>query len=256
MSTSRVAVVTGASRGIGFAIAERLAEEGLDLALVSRGAEALEEAAAALAARTGVRTLALPADLGREEDLYALPERVAASLGTAWMLVNNAGMASSAPIHRSSDELWDATMRLNLRAPFLLARVFGRAMVAQGQGRIVNLASTASEKGYPYTAAYTASKHALLGATRAQAAEFAGTGVTVNAVCPGYVDTPMTETTISNIMEKTGLDRDAAIGVLAADSPLQRLIQPEEVARAVSFFAAPDTDAVTGTTLGVSGGVS
>ena len=157
MSDTRVAVVTGASRGIGLAIAEKLAGEGMDLALVSRGAEALEEAAAGLAARTGVRTLAVAADLGREEDLLALPERIESSLGPAWMLVNNAGMAASAPLHRSSDDLWDRTMRLNLRAPFLLTRLFGRGMASRGSGRIVNLASTASEKGYPYTAAYTAS---------------------------------------------------------------------------------------------------
>jgi NAD(P)-dependent dehydrogenase (short-subunit alcohol dehydrogenase family) len=257
MASERVAVVTGASRGIGLAICEILAEEGFAVALVSRGGDALSEAAARVAAGSGVPTVALPADLSRDEDLMALPQRVHEAFGApAWMLVNNAGLAESAPLHRSSDELWDRTMRLNLRAPFLLTRLFGRAMAESGGGRIVNLASTASEKGYPYTAAYTASKHALLGATRAQAAEFAGTGVTVNAVCPGYVDTPMTARTIANIMEKTGLDRDAAIGVLAADSPMKRLIQPREVARAVAFFGAPDTDAVTGSTLGVSGGVA
>ncbi|MEZ6197735.1 MAG: SDR family oxidoreductase [Planctomycetota bacterium] len=248
-----VAVVTGASRGIGLAIARRLVDDGYRVALVARRAAELREAAEDLA-REGRTALPLAVDLSDLEEVFALPGRVRGALGPAEVLVNNAGLAESAPIHRSSDELWDRTMDLNLRAPFLLARLFGREMAERGYGRIVNLASTASHKGYPYTAVYTASKHALLGATRAQAREFAGTGVTVNAVCPGYVDTPMTARTIANIIEKTGLDREAAIRVLAADSPLGRLVSPEEVARAVASFLAPDTEAVTGQALGVSGG--
>ncbi|MEE9391591.1 MAG: SDR family NAD(P)-dependent oxidoreductase [Planctomycetota bacterium] len=249
----RHALVTGASRGIGAAIAARLQAEGARTILVARNKKALDELALELSA-AGTRPLTFTVDLADAVATSALVPKILAECGRLDILVNNAGLAESAPLHRSSDDLWNRTMTLNLRAAIQLSRAAASVMQEAGWGRIVNIASTAAQKGYAYTAAYTASKHGLLGFARAQAVELAASGVTVNSVCPGYVDTPMTARTLANIMDKTGCDRNAAIAALASDSPLGRLVTPEEVAAAVMSFLGPNTGATTGQALGVAGG--
>jgi NAD(P)-dependent dehydrogenase (short-subunit alcohol dehydrogenase family) len=228
---SRVALVTGAGSGIGRAAAIRLSQAGLRVVLASRGADAL----AATAEACPGPTLAVPADVTDPA-----------------VLIASAGAGFSARIERTSDADWNRMLELNLTAPFRCLRRAVPAMRAAGYGRIVVIASTASRVGEPYLAAYTASKHGVLGLVRAAAAELAGTGVTVNAVCPGFVDTPMTEATIGNIVQKTGRTTGQARSALESRQPIGRLITPEEVADAVWFCVA--SEAITGQAINVDGG--
>ena len=244
----RIALVTGAGRGIGRATAIRLSRAGLRVALASRGAEALAAAAAACPGPT----LAIPADVTDPSAVDELFSRVEHAWGAVEVLVASAGAGYSARIERTSDADWFRMLDLNLTAPFRCLRRAVPAMRARGHGRVVVIASTAARIGEPYLAAYAASKHGVLGLVRAAAAELAGTGVTVNAVCPGFVDTAMTAATIGNIAEKTGRTTEQARSALEARQPIGRLITPEEVADAVWFCVA--SDAITGQAVNVDGG--
>jgi len=244
----RVALVTGAGRGAGRAIALRLSAAGLRVALSARSKDQLEDTAAACAGET----LVVPADItapGAVEDVFGAVER---AWGPVEVLVANAGSAASAPLARVSDEDWQRMLDLNLTAPFRCLRRAVPAMVEGGYGRIVAVASVAAKRGDPYIAAYTASKHGLLGLVRSAAAELARTGVTVNAVCPAYVDSPMTDGTVANIAEKTGRSVEEARAVLAGKQPIGRLITVDEVAEAVWFCVS--NGAVTGQGVNVDGG--
>lgn len=170
------------------------------------------------------------------------------------VLVNNAGVAPSAPAHRTTLEDWNRTMEVNATGPFLCTRAVLGGMRERDRGRIITVASIASHLGTRYTAAYTASKHAALGFIRAVAAEVAGTGVTANAVCPAYVDTPMTDVAVARIEDRTGMDQDRARDVLANISPLGRLLDPDEVAHAVAFLASPDSGSINGQSIVLDGG--
>jgi len=245
---SRVALVTGAGSGIGRAAAIRLSQAGLRVVLASRGAEAL----AATARACPGPTLAIPADVTDPSAVDRLFDRAEQDWGGVEVLIASAGAGFSARIERTSDADWNRMLELNLTAPFRCLRRAVPAMRAAGYGRIVVIASTASRIGEPYLAAYTASKHGVLGLVRAIAAELAGTGVTVNAVCPGFVDTPMTEATIGNIVQKTGRTAGQARSALEARQPIGRLIMPEEVADAVWFCVA--SEAITGQAINVDGG--
>ena len=225
----RVALVTGAGRGIGRAIAVRLSREGYAVALTARSAGQLGDTAAAC----GGPTLCRPADitdLGAVEELF---DAVEAALGPVEVLVANAGGGVSARVARTTDEDWQRMLDLNLTAPFRCVRRAIPSMVERGAGRIVVIASIAAKTGEPYLAAYTASKHGVLGLVRSAAAELSGTGVTVNAICPGYVDTPMTDATVAGIVERTGRTQADARAILAAKQPSGRLVRPDEVADAV-----------------------
>ena len=248
MSTDRIALVTGAGSGIGRAAAIRLSQSGLRVVLASRGAGAL----AATAAACPGPTLAIPADVTDPLAVDRLFSQAERDWGPVGVLVAGAGAGYSARIERTSDADWYRMLELNLTAPFRCLRRAGPAMRARGYGRIVVIASTASRIGEPYLAAYAASKHGVLGLVRAAAAELAGTGVTVNAVCPGFVDTPMTAATIGNIAEKTGRTTGQARSALEARQPIGRLITPGEVADAVWFCVA--SEAITGQALNVDGG--
>ena len=227
----QVAVVTGAGRGIGAATARALADAGLAVVLAARTREQIERRSAELEA-AGRRAKAVVCDVTSEASVQSLA-RAAAELGPVAVLVNNAGAAASMPVVRTSLEDWNRLMAVNATAAFLCTRAFLPGMLERHWGRIVNVASTAGLSGGKYLAAYSAAKHALVGLTRSAAAEVAGTGVTVNAVCPGFVDTEMTVESIANIRAKTGRTEEEARAELARLNPSGRLIAPEEVAEAV-----------------------
>jgi 3-hydroxybutyrate dehydrogenase len=183
--------------------------------------------------------------------------QIVAAAGAIDVLINNAGIADSAPLHRTTDDLWERMMSINATQPFRLCRALVPAMVERGFGRVVNVASTAGITGYAYTAAYCASKHALVGLTRALALDVATRGVTVNAVCPGWVETRLLEETTARIAHKTGRSVDDAARTLADMSPQRRLMTAEEVANAVAFLCAESADGaqgINGQTLVIDGG--
>jgi NAD(P)-dependent dehydrogenase (short-subunit alcohol dehydrogenase family) len=249
----RHAVVTGASRGIGAAVATELVRLGADVTLIARRREPLVEAARALAGGPG-RVWDIVADVTDENAIARALGDAASVLGTPAILVNNAGGAESAPFAKTDPALWRRMIDLNLTSAYLCSRAAAPAMITAGWGRIVNVASTAGLKGYGYVSAYVAAKHGLVGLTRALAVEFARTGVTVNAVCPGYTDTPMLEAAIATIAAKTKRSGDEARATLAASNPMGRLIAPEEVAAAVGYLCLPAASSVTGQALTIDGG--
>ncbi|MEZ0066772.1 NAD(P)-dependent dehydrogenase (short-subunit alcohol dehydrogenase family) [Streptacidiphilus sp. MAP12-20] len=246
--TSRICVVTGGSRGIGAAVAADLSAAGHRVVLAARDADALRRAARTLPGPS----LTVPVDLtapGAADELFG---RVEAEWGPAEILVAAAGAGASARLAETSDELWDQQLALNLTAPFRCLRRALPPMREAGWGRIVVVASVAAKVGAPYVAAYTASKHGVLGLVRAAAAELAGSGVTVNAVCPGYVDTPMTDATVAAIVARTGRDEAEARAALARMQPIGRLIRPEEVAAVVRLLL--EQEALNGQGITVDGG--
>jgi len=246
--TGRVALVTGAGGGIGRAVAEQLSANGLRVALTSRNEADLRAAAAAC----GGETLVAPADVTdptATESVFADVER---AWGPVEVLVANAGAGVSARVHKTSDEDWQRMLDLNLTAPFRCIRRVLPAMLEARFGRIVVVASVAAKAGQPYIAAYTASKHGVLGLVRSAAAEVARDGVTVNAVCPGYVDTPMTDAAVAAITATTGRTPEEARDILARKQPSGRLVTPEEVAAAVWFCVS--NGAVNGQGVNVDAG--
>jgi NAD(P)-dependent dehydrogenase (short-subunit alcohol dehydrogenase family) len=240
----RRALVTGAGSGIGAAIADALAAEGASLVLVGRDAGRLEQRAAAL----GGATTAV-CDVTDE----AAVERLRETTGEIDLLVNNAGAAVSSPLARTELATWQQMLAVNTTGAFLLCRAFAPAMAERGDGRVVNVASTAGERGYPYVAAYCAAKHGLVGLTRALALEFARSGVTFNAVCPGYTETPLLEGAVDGIVRATGREDEDARTLLLRENPMGRFVRPDEVASAVAWLCEPAQAAVTGRTITVAG---
>ncbi len=245
----RRALITGASRGIGAAVARELGRLGADLALVARNPRTLSATAASLRG-AGCRVDEHTLDVGDDRAVDALGKAV----GRIDILINNAGGAESAPFARTDAALWERMIDLNLTSVYRVTRAFAPAMVKSGWGRIVNVASTAGLKGYAYVSAYVAAKHGVVGLTRALALEFATSGVTVNAVCPGYTDTPMLQDAITTIAGKTQKSPDEARAALAAANPQGRLITPDEVAATVGWLCRPESSAISGQAIAIAGG--
>ena len=246
----RHAVVTGATRGIGRAIAETLAGLGADLTLMGRNAAQLNERKQIL----GGKTFAVACDVTDEDSVEAAFEAAIGTNGEVSILVNNAGIAGSAPFHRMETTHWRNMLETNLTGAFLCTRQVYPSMRQSGWGRIVTVASPSGLKGYGYIAAYAASKHGVIGMTRSLALEAARTGVTVNAVCPGYTDTDIVRETIDNIVEKTGRTADEARAELATHNPQGRLLQPREVAETVAWLCLPASASITGQSIAIAGG--
>jgi len=249
---TRRALVTGSSRGIGRAIALELAREHR-LVLASRSIAGLTETVR-LVEEAGGHAVALPCDLSRREDTLLLVQRATEADGPPDVLVHVAGVAPSSKTIDVEDAEWDLAMELNATAAFVLSRAMLAHLVQQHWGRIVMIASTAGRIGYPYTAAYTASKHALVGLTRALAVEVARHGITVNAACPGFADTGLLDDAIRNIVQRTGVTEDEARRRLAGFSPQQRLIEPVEVARLVAFLVSDAAAGINGQAVNIDGG--
>jgi short-subunit dehydrogenase len=230
-----IAVVTGASRGIGRAIAEALARDGWDLALVARDRAALDRAAAGIGAATGRRTLAIATDLAVQGAAAEVLAACAAGLGPPTALVNNAGTAPSARLEDTTDATLDQALALHVRAPFALLRGALPGFRAAGGGVAVQLASSAGLRGFPFTAAYTAAKHALVGLCRALAEELAREPrLAVYAVCPGFVDTEITRAAAAAVAARGRRTADEALAAMAAMNRIGRLLTAGEVASAVA----------------------
>ncbi len=239
-ATPRTVVVTGGSRGIGRATVARFAAAGERVIALGRDREALD-------------ALDVEARVCDVTDEAAVVDAFA-EIGDVDVLVNNAGMGESAKLAATTLESWRRHLEVNATGPFLCMRAVVPGMRARGDGAIVTVASVQGRAGAAYTSAYAASKHAAVGLTRAVASELAGTGVRVNAVCPTFVRTEMTDRSVANIAERTGRSAEQAEAALAAASPLGRLLEPEEVADAIVYLASAAASAITGQAIVIDGG--
>ncbi len=254
MLRGKHAVITGASRGIGAAIALDLARRGADVTLMSRNESRLAEQAAALTKTCNGKAQAVAVDIAQPEQIAAAFARAADRFGPPQILINNAGIAMAAPIGKTELATWQRLIEVNLTGAFLCIREVVQQMAKGDYGRIVNIASTAGLTGYAYVSAYCAAKHGLIGLTRALARELAHTGVTVNAVCPGYTDTDIVAEAVGNIVAKTGRTREQALQELTAHNPQGRLVRPDEVAETVGWLCSPSSASITGQSIVVAGG--
>lgn len=243
------AIVTGGGSGIGLAIATALGAAGHRVTIMGRSEARLH---AALAALPGADAIAC--DVADEGSVMAAFGAAAERHGPAGILVNAAGVARTAPFEASTDALWDELWRINVMGAVHTSRALLPAMRGLERGRIINVASTAALKGYAYVSAYTATKHALLGMTRALALELAKTAITVNALCPGYADTDLIRDAVANIVAKTGRSEEQALAAFTASNPQGRLIEPEEVAATISWLVSPAARSITGQAIVVAGG--
>jgi NAD(P)-dependent dehydrogenase (short-subunit alcohol dehydrogenase family) len=246
MFTEKNALITGGGRGIGRAIALAFAREGIRIAVASRTAEQVEQ----VAHEIGNGAIAVVCDVADPESVARMFERV----GSVDILVNNAGVAESATVVNTTDELWHKHLSINLSGTFYCTRAALPAMLKKGWGRIINIASIAGKTGAPYIAAYSASKHGVLGLTKSIALEVATTGITVNAICPGYVDTEMVTRGVERITSRTGRTAEEALDTLKKMSPQNRLVTPDEVAALALLLVSDEGRGITGQGINVDGG--
>jgi NAD(P)-dependent dehydrogenase (short-subunit alcohol dehydrogenase family) len=249
----RHAVVTGAGRGIGRSIALALADAGADVGVTARSEAELEKVVEEIQVR-GRRGLAVSCDVTDVDLVQNMATTLLTGLDGIDILVNNAGNAGSHKMLNHPDELWHRMLAINLTSVYYVCKAFLPTLVEQRRGRIITVASIASRVGDRYIAAYTASKHGVLGLVRALAVEMQPYNVTVNALCPGYVDTPMTDASVQNIMARTGMAETQAREALVKMSPQHRLIEPEEVAAMAVYLSLDISKGITGQAINIDGG--
>jgi NAD(P)-dependent dehydrogenase (short-subunit alcohol dehydrogenase family) len=245
MLKDRLALITGGGRGIGRAIALSFARAGATVAVAARTREQVE----GVAQEIGAGAIALVCDVSDAQSVAAMFTEVRPDI-----LVNNAGVAESATLVQTTDELWHRHLAINLSGTFYCTRAALPAMLEKGWGRIINIASIAAKAGAPYIAAYSASKHGVLGLTRSIALEVATSGVTVNAICPGYVETEMVARGVERITTRTGRSAEEALDTLKKMSPQNRLVTPEEVAALALLLASDEGRGINGQGINIDGG--
>lgn len=250
-------LITGAGSGIGAAIAREFAVQGANVTLSGRRHEPLAALAKELDRLTGRKAcfIASGFDVTKPEAIKSGLDAAKKAFGPVSILINNAGEAPSAAFEKTSLEMWSQVISVDLTGVFQVTQAVLPDLKATGtNARIINIASTAGLTGYAYVSAYCAAKHGVIGLTRALALELARTGMTVNAVCPGFTDTPIIRGAIAEIMQKTGRSEEEALAHFVKTNPQNRLIKPEEVAHTVLWLASPDAAAINGQAIAVAGG--
>ena len=250
----RAAVITGGGRGIGSHIARSLAEHGATVVVSARSVDEIESVAKSLQS-AGHEAHAIPCDVANETSVETMAQEVSRRIGDIDILVNNAGIARSNPVKVLQLQEWERILAINATGTFLCTRAFLGSMIERGWGRVINVASIAGLQGGRYMAAYSASKHAQVGFTRALAAEVADQGVTANAICPGYVDTAMADHAVTRIVGKTDLAYEEALQSILETNPQKRLIRPEEVAHIALMLCSDDAEGINGQAIVIDGGL-
>ena len=249
----KIALVTGGGRGIGEACAVALAEAGADVVVCSRSSGEVDVVAEKIRA-LGRRALPVVCDVTDGDQVRRMADQANDQFGAVEILVNNAGLGRSHRFVDHPDELWDQMLAVNLTGVYYVTKAFVPKMIEMRRGRVINVASMMSKVGGKYVAAYTAAKHGVLGLTRALAVELAGYNITVNAICPGYVNTPMTDDNVANIVAKTGMTEVEARKALEKLNPQNRMIEPEEVAAMVVTLAGDLSQGINGQAINIDGG--
>lgn len=248
------AIVTGGSRGIGAAVAKEFVSRGATVTIMGRDREALERQAQDMRGEERVTVAVEECDVSQPSSVRTAFSQAIANLGPPYILVNNAGTAKSRSFTQLTPEIWNETIAVNLTGTYLCTSEVLPGMIEAGEGRIVNVASTAGLRGYRTMSAYCASKHGIIGLTRSLALETAKQGITVNAVCPSYTDTYLTSLAVDNLVKNLNKTADEAMGMLVGTIPRGRLITAEEVASAVAWLCSPSASGVTGIALPIAGG--
>jgi NAD(P)-dependent dehydrogenase (short-subunit alcohol dehydrogenase family) len=249
----KIVLITGGSGGLGRALAFGFSARGYRVAITARNQDRLD-AAAKQSSTDGGQVLALPCDIVDRDQVKGLADRIATKWGRVQILINNAGIARAVNFAGMPDELWDETLETNLTGAYNCCKAFLPDMIQARWGRIINIASTAAKVGFSHVTAYSASKHGLLGLTRSLALETARLGITVNAICPGYVDDERTRENAKLMAEKTGKNAEEILQLFAASAPQNRLIAPEEVASLALLMASEKLGGMTGQAINVDGG--
>ncbi|HYY56007.1 MAG TPA: 3-oxoacyl-ACP reductase FabG [Pyrinomonadaceae bacterium] len=251
----KIALITGGGRGIGRAIAFAFAREGARVCVVARTASEVARVASEVEKECGVEAVSFACDVSDKESISRAFAFLAEKFGRGPdILVNNAGIAESAPLVKTGDDLCQRHLSVNLSGTFYCTRAALPSMLAKGWGRVINIASVAGKTGAPYISAYSASKHGVLGLTRSVALEVAMKGITVNAICPGYVETDMTTHAVENVTAHTGKSVDEARRIIEGMSPQNRLITPEEVAALALLLASDEGRGINGQAINIDGG--